>query len=175
MTLPQDRAGPYTPPVSRITGLVVALAVAISACRSPSADPSAVPELPAASPADVTGLLAGSARPVVVNVWASWCAPCRSEAALLRQAEAKWGDRVRFLGIDVRDDQAGARSFIAEFGLDGFEHLFDPEGRIPAALGGVGVPHTYFFAPGGELVRLHNGVIDERTLALQIDELLRRG
>ena len=45
----------------------------------------------------------------------------------------------------------------------------------PAALGGSGVPLTYFFAPGGELVYFQPGVIDERTLALQIDELTRRG
>jgi hypothetical protein len=37
------------------------------------------------------------------------------------------------------------------------------------------VPHKFFFAPGGELVELHFGVIDERTLALNLDELLRRG
>ena len=153
---------------------VIALAVASAACSGGGGDAGAVPELPSATPSEVVALLAESDRPVVVNVWASWCAPCRSEAPLLRRAHARWGDQVRFVGVDVRDDQAGARRFIAEFELDGFEHLFDREGRVPAALGGVGVPHTYFFASGGELVALHNGVIDERTLALQIDELLRR-
>ena len=155
--------------------LVAVLALAMAACSNGGGDPSAVAELPTATPDEVVSLLTDSDQPVVLNVWASWCAPCRSEAPLLREAHARWGDRVRFVGIDVRDDQDGARGFIAEFRLDGMEHLFDPEGRIPAAFGGVGVPHTYFFAPGGELVVLHNGVIDERTLALQIDELLRRG
>lgn len=154
---------------------MLALGLALAACGSASTDADTIAELPDATPADVADLLATSTQPVVINVWASWCAPCRSEAPLLREAEARWGDRIRFIGIDVRDDQSGARSFIAEFDLGGFDHLFDREGRIPAALGGVGVPHTYFFAAGGELVTLHNGVIDERTLALQIDELLRQG
>jgi hypothetical protein len=44
---------------------------------------------------------------------------------------------------------------------------------VPATFGGFGVPLTFFFAPGGELSYLHSGVIDERTLALQIDELLQ--
>ena len=80
------------------------------------------------------------------------------------------------IGLNVRDDQAGARSFIAEFFPTApIQHLFNPDGDIPPALGGSrGVPLTFFYAPGGELVNLHSGVIDERTLALQIDEILSR-
>jgi hypothetical protein len=52
-----------------------------------------------------------------------------------------------------------------------YENYFDPEGAIPADLGGFGVPLTYFFAAAGDQVFLQSGVIDERTLALQIDEL----
>jgi cytochrome c biogenesis protein CcmG/thiol:disulfide interchange protein DsbE len=122
----------------------------------------------------MTALLAASDRPVVLNVWASWCIPCRSEAPLLRQAQAEFGNRVRFIGVDLRDQQDAARAFIAEFGLAAFEHYFDASGGVPADLGAVGVPHTFFFAPGGDLVFHHAGVIDEGALALQIDELLRR-
>jgi cytochrome c biogenesis protein CcmG/thiol:disulfide interchange protein DsbE len=133
-----------------------------------------VASLPSITPAEVQELLAESEVPVVLNVWASWCTPCRSEAPLLRRAHAERGDAVRFVGVDVRDDQEGARAFIAEFGLDGFDHFFDETGAVPADLAAYGVPLTFFFAPGGELIELHSGVIDERTLALQIDELLRR-
>jgi hypothetical protein len=69
--------------------------------------------------------------------------------------------------------EAGAREFIAEFGLT-FENLFDAPRAVPASLGGSGVPLTFFFEPGGELVHYQPGVIDERMLALQIDELLQR-
>jgi cytochrome c biogenesis protein CcmG/thiol:disulfide interchange protein DsbE len=146
--------------------------VLVGSCGS-RVDPGNTPELPPTTPEMVLDMLAASEQPVIVNVWASWCIPCRSEAPLLREAHARFGDRVRFVGIDVEDSQDGARSFLAEFELD-FEHYFDPSGSIPAALGGVGVPITYFFAPTGELVERHNGVIDERTLSLQIDELLNR-
>ncbi len=88
-------------------------------------------------------------------------------------AHRRFGEEVRFVGLNVQDSQSQAAAFLAEFGLT-FEQYFDPGRRVPALLGGVGVPITYFFAPGGELVHLHNGVIDERTLALQIDELLSR-
>lgn len=109
----------------------------------------------------------------MVNVWASWCGPCRSEAPLLRQAHERYGDRIRFVGIDVQDVQGPALDFLAEFGIT-YDNFFDPDGAIPASLGGFGVPLTYFFAGGGEQVYLQSGVIDERTLALQIDELLAR-
>ncbi len=87
----------------------------------------------------------------------------------------EFGDRIRFVGINVRDSQAGAREFIAEFFPGArIEHLFDRTGVVPASMGGRWVPLTFFFAPGGEEVDRHFGIIDERELALQIDELLAR-
>ena len=84
-----------------------------------------------------------------------------------------WGHSSTFIGVDIEDSQDGAREFIAEFGLE-FDNYFDRPGVVRATLGGVGVPITYFFASDGELVYRHNGVIDERTLSLQIDEILNR-
>lgn len=158
----------------RLAGLV-AFSLLLTACSQASVSVSEVPELPETSAEDVRSLLAASERPVVLNVWASWCAPCRSEAPLLRAAQAETGDEILFIGVDVRDTQDAAREFIAEFGLGGFEHYFDATGAVPNDLAGRGVPLTFFFAPGGALVTLHSGVIDERTLALQLDELARLG
>lgn len=147
--------------------------MALAACTTPPPAPADAEPIPSLSVAQFEALVAKSDRPLVVNVWASWCVPCRSEAPLLRAAHESFGDRIRFVGIDVRDSQEGALAFIAEFGIP-YQNYFDREGAIPAALGGFGVPLTYFFAPGGELVYYQPGVIDERTLALQIDELLAR-
>lgn len=157
---------------ARFASLLVVVAVLAAACtdQTPASD---VGPLPTTTPAEVRQRLAASERPVLLNVWASWCAPCRSEAPLLLAAHREHGDRVDFLGVTVRDSQPGARAFIEEFGLDGFDHLFDATGAVPADLGGRGVPITFFFAPGGQLVRMHSGVIDERTLILLIDEITR--
>lgn len=152
--------------------MLAAAAALLSACGGASLPIDAVAEIPAITPAALLDRLAASPQPVVVNVWASWCAPCRSEAPLLRAAADEWGDRVDFIGIDVRDTQEGGRGFIGEFGLTALDHGFDPNGAIPAALGGVGVPLTFFFRAGGDLAHLHRGVIDERTLALWLDTIV---
>lgn len=153
---------------------VVFLSLTLAACGGPAADSDTLPDLPTMDPVEFSAMLTQDERPAVVNVWASWCVPCRSEAPLLSRANRRFGDRVRFIGVNVQDTQPEAKKFIAEFDLGGFPHVFDPNRRIPGALGGIGVPITYFVAAGGEVVDTHVGVIDERTLALGIDELLRR-
>jgi cytochrome c biogenesis protein CcmG/thiol:disulfide interchange protein DsbE len=156
--------------------LLLTIAILLTACGGTDVDISGIPELPATTATELERLLAESDIPVIVNVWASWCVPCRSEAPLLAKAAETAGSDVRFVGLNVRDDQDGARGFIVEFFPEAsIVHLFDSGGDVPLALGGSrAVPLTFFYAPGGDLVNLHNGVIDERTLALQIDEIRRR-
>ncbi len=161
----------------RLSALIPALALVAVGCATSPSNIDDIAELPAVTTGEVAALVAESGRPVVLNVWASWCIPCRSEAPLLDRAAAEFAGTVEFVGLNVRDSQTGARGFIAEFLPDAeFTHLFDGAGNIPVDLGGSrAVPLTFFYAAGGELMELHTGVLDERTLALQIDELLARG
>jgi len=144
------------------------------ACGEPAGDGSDLADLPEITAEEFAAHLEALERPAVVNVWASWCMPCRSEAPLLNRAHAEYGDRVEFIGIDVQDSQAGAKQFLAEFGLE-FTHFFDRDRVIPNHYGGFGTPITFFFAPHGELMRTHNGVIDEQTLAVNLDDVTRVG
>ena len=152
--------------------MAVGIALVLTGCAQGSSEGSSLADLPVTTADEFSAHLAALDKPAVVNVWASWCLPCRSEAPLLAQAHAEHGDRVEFIGVDVQDSQAGAKAFLAEFELD-FDHFFDPDRQVPNAYGGFGTPITLFFAPGGELVSLHNGVVDERALALNIDELMQ--
>lgn len=154
----------------RLLPLVLAL---IAACATPAArtDVAALTQI------DVDGfeeLVAESESPLVVNLWASWCIPCRSEAPLLAAAHDRFGDQVRFVGIATEDAPADSEAFLAEFGLR-FENYSDRPGSIRGHLGAVGLPVTVFIHPGGEILRTHYGVIDDGALALGIDDLLAAG
>lgn len=144
--------------------------IAVAACSSPAATSDAA-DLPPTSPEHMRELLATSEQPVVLNVWASWCVPCRSEAPLLAAAHAEFSNEVLFVGVDVGDTHANANAFLEEFDIE-FENYFDRDATIRTDLGGIGVPVTYFISAGGTNIVRHNGVIDERTLVLGIDELL---
>ena len=161
---------PYT---VRITTLgAFTLGLALVGCRSTESAETFAP-LPETSPEALQQLLESSQQPLVLNVWASWCIPCRAEGPLLAAAHERFGDEVRFVGLNVRDNRIDAGEFIAEFELGGFEHYFDPTGAAQGSLGAGGVPLTFFFAPGGDQIELHFGVIDERTLAINVDEIIR--
>jgi len=74
---------------------------------------------------------------VVLNVWGSWCGPCRSEAAeLVQVANVTAGQGVQFLGIDVRDSRQAGADFARDFGLT-YPSIFDPPGRTLFALAGL--------------------------------------
>ena len=150
----------------------MATALILSSCSGPELDQSVEP-LPEIDQAAFEQLIAESDRPMVVNLWASWCVPCRSEAPLLTEAHRQLGSEVRFIGIATEDNQSDALSFLNEFDLE-FENYFDKSGAIKGWIGTRGLPTTFFVAAGGEVVSTSFGIIDERLLALEIDELRRR-
>lgn len=151
--------------------LALFLLMVLVACGDGEISTPVQGELPAFDPVAFQQRLDESERPAVVNVWASWCIPCRSEAPLLTSAHEQYGDRIDFIGIAIQDTQTGAAEFLAEFAIT-YENLFDVDADIRGVMGGSGVPITYFVAPGGALVETHFGIIDEGQLALAIDELL---
>jgi len=95
--------------------------------------------------------------PVVVNVWASWCWPCRAEFPVLQRLAAKFGKRVAFLGVDADDSDAAAQTFLKEAPLP-YPSFSDPNKEIASALKvSVGIPDTAFYDSQGKLVYLKQG------------------
>jgi thiol-disulfide isomerase/thioredoxin len=80
-------------------------------------------------------------KPVVVNLWGSWCHPCRDEAGQLRQFLARHPGSV--LGIDVEDSKQGARGFQQRYRVH-FPSIFDPQDVLVSRLKATGTPTTYF-------------------------------
>jgi thiol-disulfide isomerase/thioredoxin len=121
-------------------------------------------ELPAFDMAAYDQLLAElEGTPVLVNIWASWCAPCKDEAPHLASAHAEFGDRVQFLGLDILDERGSAREFMREYGWT-YPSVFDSTGAIRDGLGILGQPATLFYDPSGDLVRTWSGPITEEVL-----------
>jgi cytochrome c biogenesis protein CcmG/thiol:disulfide interchange protein DsbE len=99
--------------------------------------------------------------PAVVNVWASWCGPCRFEFPYFQQAAAKYGKRVAFLGIDKEDSSDAALTFLREEPVP-YPSFEDPDEEIADSIGAsLGLPDTAFYDREGELVYLKQGPYDD--------------
>lgn len=109
--------------------------------------------------------------PTVVNVWATWCIPCRAEMPRLVAASERYAGRVRFLGLNTQDDPPTALRFIEEFAIP-FPSAQDPRGTIAKSLKVLGLPATLFYSEEGDLAFVHNGEIKTDDLRTKIDELL---
>lgn len=101
--------------------------------------------------------------PAVVNVWASWCGPCRFEFPLFQRAAARYGKRVAFLGIDTQDSDDAASTFLEEAPVP-YPSYTDPGKEIGEAVGAtLGLPDTVFYDRRGKLVYLKQGPYDDEA------------
>jgi cytochrome c biogenesis protein CcmG, thiol:disulfide interchange protein DsbE len=101
--------------------------------------------------------------PVVVNVWASWCGPCRFEFPTLQKLSARYGKRVAFLGVNSQDSDSLAKEFLEEAPVP-YPSYIDGNQDITEAIGaGRGLPDTAFYDRRGELCFLRQGPYVEHS------------
>ena len=109
---------------------------------------------------------------VIINFWASWCPPCREEAAYLEQTWRKYKDQgVVFIGVDYVDTEKEARAYIQEFDIT---YINGPDlgTAISDAYNIKGVPETFYVSKSGQLRGMHVGPLKTPELDQKIDELL---
>lgn len=94
--------------------------------------------------------------PVVVNLWASWCGPCRFELPFLQEVSSEQGKEIAFLGVDVGDEREAAQQTADEFFMP-YPSIEDPRTKVRADLGAQGLPATAFYDEAGKLQYLHQG------------------
>jgi cytochrome c biogenesis protein CcmG/thiol:disulfide interchange protein DsbE len=95
--------------------------------------------------------------PIVANVWASWCGPCRYEFPTLQKLAARYGKRVAFIGVNSQDSSADAERFLGGTPVP-YPSYVDPGKGLIESLGGLGgLPDTAFYDRDGKLVFLKQG------------------
>lgn len=114
-------------------------------------------------------------KPTVVNFWATWCGPCKSEMPAFDTLYKKYGDRVHFLMVNLTDGAqetiAGADAFIAESGYS-FPVYYDTKLDAANTYGVYSIPMTLFINKEGEILGQHTGAMNEATLENYIENLL---
>lgn len=106
---------------------------------------------------------------VVVNFWASWCIPCRTEMPLLQSAFVSERGRVIFVGIDTNDTRDSALAFLRQVKVT-YPTAFDPDGQVASTYGLFGLPVTVFISSQGKMVGRHLGQFDSATLGAALRE-----
>ncbi|MFD0741454.1 TlpA family protein disulfide reductase [Phytohabitans flavus] len=112
---------------------------------------------------DVT--LSAIRGPAVVNLWASWCPPCREELPAFQRFADRAAGKVTVIGVDTRDSRQVASGLAVDLGLR-YPNLFDPSEQLRAKLGVAGLPVTLFVDQEGRVRHLYNSTaLGDATLA----------
>lgn len=143
----------------------------LTACGGDTAASRELPDLTvgpltAGGPSLDLGELRG---PAVVNLWATWCAPCRRELPAFQEVSVARPD-VRFIGVDIGEDATKAQAFIDDLGIS-FEQFVDERGELTDALGTAALPVTLVVDADGTIATEHLGPMTDNDLDAAIDDL----
>jgi cytochrome c biogenesis protein CcmG, thiol:disulfide interchange protein DsbE len=119
---------------------------------------------------DLAGL---RGKVVLVNVWASWCDPCRAELPALAAAQRRWSaDGLVVAGIDFRDNAESATGLLAALGVGDMPSIADPQGAAAVAWGARGVPETFLVDRTGRVRAWAQGAVDASWLEQRVPPLV---
>jgi thiol-disulfide isomerase/thioredoxin len=113
---------------------------------------------------------AARGRPLVVNLWASWCGPCRQEMPMLAAAQ-QHETVVGFLFVNQGESESAVRAYLTDQGLPLREVLLDHGSKLGPAVGSRGLPTTLFYDGRGRLVDAHFGVLNAAALESRLRHL----
>ncbi|MEG2631731.1 MAG: TlpA disulfide reductase family protein, partial [Comamonas sp.] len=166
------RAQPAGRPLLWGLGLFCALWLgAHGVSRALAAPPAQLPQFSAvALDARTIDLPALAGTPVVINLWASWCPPCRREMPVLLQAQRD-NPAIRFLWINQGESPEVVQRFSAQHGLPADAVLLDIQGRLGQMLGRSSLPTTLFYNARGELADLRTGEVSVGSLGQHLQRI----
>ena len=100
----------------------------------------------------------------VVNFFASWCGPCRSETPLLDEYNKNLDDDVALVGVNISDNEKGRNKFLDEFNVDYPIYLFEDEEKALERYKLMMIPTTFFIDQEGNIARVYVGELSNKTL-----------
>ena len=106
----------------------------------------------------------------LLNLWASWCVPCRTEHPLLMQLSNN--PSIRIIGLNYKDDLTNAKKFINQMGNPYSEIIIDKDGTISIDLGAYGIPETFVIDKNKIILKKFVGPINDQSLK-EIESLLK--
>ncbi|HWH90149.1 MAG TPA: TlpA disulfide reductase family protein [Pseudomonas sp.] len=106
--------------------------------------------------------------PLVINLWATWCPPCRREMPVLEHAQQQRPD-LTFLFVNQAESMQSVATFLETQGLSLNNVLFDRSGRLGQAVGSMALPTTLFYSPEGRLLTSHLGELSNASLARALE------
>ena len=98
----------------------------------------------------------------IVNIWASWCVPCRTEHPLLMKLSKN--KSVKLIGINYKDNFNNAKKFIDEFGNPYSQIIIDNDGTLSVEFGAYGVPETFIIDKNKKIIRKFIGPINKEIV-----------
>ena len=164
------RHTPARHPRLMAAGLVAVGALVLASCGDGGSDALTLPEIELTDLE--TGELVGADAidgPAIVNLWATWCGPCRTEMPAFQEVSTEYDD-VRFVGVNQGDAGDAAAEFLDEVGVT-FDQYLDPNGELTNALRVTGLPATFVIDADGTVVDVHNGALDPDGIRALVAEL----
>ena len=142
-------------------------------------DKAAKPGLPTVALTTLAGeptqlVAVAKGKPMVVNLWASWCPPCRREMPVLAAAQQQ-ETQVTFVFANQGEDSAAALRYLSVGQLNLTNVLLDPGTALGRAIGSTALPTTLFYDASGQLVDTHLGELSAASLASKLDRLRAHG
>ena len=114
-------------------------------------------------------------KPVVINIWASWCGPCKAEMPYFEEAIKKYGDEVEILMVNLTDGQRETKEKALKFLKDNnleMDVVFDEDLNAANTYNIMGIPRTIFVNIDGEITYDREGLIDQNMLFSNIDKII---
>ncbi|MBK6343311.1 MAG: TlpA family protein disulfide reductase [Flavobacteriales bacterium] len=158
----------------RTSILLVLLAIAIQSAAQ-STLPSVMVQTLEGKKVD-TKSFSNNGKPIILNFWATWCAPCKKELSAIAEKYDEWREKtgVKLIAVSIDDARTSARVKPYVSGQDwDYEVYLDPNGDLKRALNVNNVPHTFLLNGAGEIVWQHNNYEpgDENELYRKVQEL----